>query len=109
MPDCEHGAVMCARKGSRAIGMRLRWSCRVCGLCSCSLHSSRIGAAGAAAIDAGLVVVPQLQGLIYVVCPVVCKGSWCEVARERGAMAFACAVLLCVRFVLVQPWRYQCR
>ncbi len=46
----------------------------VCGLCSCSRADTRIGDAGAAAIGAGLVHVPQLQELKYVVCPTVSTG-----------------------------------
>ncbi len=84
--------------------MRLRLCC-VCDFCWCSLRLNGIGDAGAAAIGAGLVHLPQLQTLEYVVCPALCAGSWCTLARERGAMTCACAVLLCVRFVLVQPWR----
>ena len=61
------------------------------------------GTAGAAAIGAGLVHLPQLQTLEYVMCPSVCAGPWCVLARERGAMPCDCAVLLCVRFVFVQP------
>jgi hypothetical protein len=105
VPDCVCGAVVCACKGTRANGMCLRLSCYVCGLCSCSLAYNGIGDAGAAAVAAGLVHLPQLQTLEYVVRPVVCAGSWCVLGRERGAMACACAVLLCVRFLLVQPWR----
>ncbi len=81
--------------------MRLRYC--VCGLCWCSLGDNDIGDAGAVAIGAVLAYLPQLQRLGYVVCPTVCAGSWRVLARERGAMACACAVLLCVRFVLVQP------
>jgi hypothetical protein len=64
-----------------------------------SLAFNRIGDAGAAAIGAGLVLLPQLQTLEYVVCPTVRAGSWRVLARERGAMTCACAVLLFVRFV----------
>jgi hypothetical protein len=61
-----------------------------------SLQWNRIGDAGAAAVGAVLVDVPQLQTLRYVVCPTVCAGSWCTLARERGAMACACAAVVCV-------------
>ncbi len=80
----------------------LRCRC-MCYLCSCSLSDNGMGAAGAAAIGAGLVHLPQLQSLKYVVCSAACAGPWHVLARERGAMACVCAVLLCVRFVLVQP------
>jgi hypothetical protein len=115
---CVVGAVMCVCTGSWCDGMCLRWSCRVCGLCLCSLASNRIGAPGAVAIGAGLAHVPQLQTLKYVVCPVVCAGPRCELAWERGAMA--CGVVVCaacaraaldttvlvtrVRRALVQAW-----
>jgi hypothetical protein len=71
--------------------MRLRLCCCVCGLCSGSLSINGIGDAGAAAVGAGLVHLPQLQHLKYVVCSAVCAGSWCVLARERGAMAYVCA------------------
>ncbi len=94
---------MCAHKGTRDNDMCLRLCCCVCGLFSCSLAYNDIGNAGAVAIGAFLVHLPQLQTLKYVVCPTVCAGPWCLLARERGAMPCACAVLLCVRFVFVQP------
>ncbi len=104
MPDCVSGVVVYACTGTWGHGMRLRCRC-VCGLCSCSLACNFIGDAGVAAIGAGLVHLPQLQTLEYVVRPVVCTGPQCVLARDRGAMACACAVLLCVWFVLVQPSR----
>ena len=57
----------------------------VCGLRSCSLEGILVGDAGAAAIGAGLVHLPQLQTLKWVVCPAVCAGLWCALVRERGA------------------------
>jgi hypothetical protein len=94
---------VCAHKGTRDHGMRLRVCCCVCGLCWCSLSDNGIGDAGVAVIGAFLVHLPQLQTLEYVVCPTVCAGPRCLLARERGAMPCACAVLLCVWCVFVQP------
>ncbi len=59
---------------------------RVCGICSCSLDVNNIGAAGAAAIGAALVHLPQLQTLGCVVCPAMCVRSWCALAREYWGM-----------------------
>jgi hypothetical protein len=71
--------------------MCLRCCCLVCALCLCSLRFNSIGAAGAAAIGAGLVYVPQLRTLMYVVWPAECARPWCVFARECGAMACVCA------------------
>ncbi len=49
----------------------------VCGLCLYSLGNNKIGCTGAAAVCAGLAHLPQLQILLYVVCPFVCAGQWC--------------------------------
>jgi hypothetical protein len=102
---------VCACTGSRGHGIRLRLCCCVSGLCSCSLYNNGIGDAGAAAIGAALFHLPQLQTLRYIVRPAVCTGPWCVLTRERGVMPCACAVLLCVRFVFVQPCVqfYRCR
>ena len=120
-PSCRHWSTLCARLCVRGRGVCSQgnagpWHapalcCCVCGLCSCSLSDNNIGDAGAAAIGAGLVHLPQLQTLKYVVRPVVCTGPrptvstgpWRVLAQERGAMVCACTVPLCVWFVFVQP------
>jgi hypothetical protein len=91
--------------------MRSRLCCCVCCLRSCSLGNNCIGAAGAAAIGAALVHLPQLLALEYVVCPAVRARSLCTFAPERGAMLVFTIVLLCVRPVFMQPWtqRHRCR
>jgi hypothetical protein len=90
-PGCVFGAVVLDCTGTRGDGMCMRWRCCVCGSCSCSLCYNRIGAAGAVAICAGLVHLPQLQTLEYVVCPAVCLGPWFLIAWGRGSMARVCA------------------
>jgi hypothetical protein len=89
--------------GTRGDGMRLR-SCRcACGLRLCSLQDSGVGAAGAAAIGAGLVHVPKLRTLKYAMCPAMNVGRVeCVHGRSGQSHAFA-AVFLCVRFVFAQP------
>jgi hypothetical protein len=87
VPGCVCWVVVCACLDMWVDGLCLRLSCCACGLCVCSLGRNSFGAAGAAAIAAGLVHLPQLQTLKYVVCPVVCAGPWCVLAWERGAMA----------------------
>ena len=86
MPSCVCWVAVCACTKAWGGGMCSSWRCCVCGLCLCSLGRNSIGAADAAAIAAGLVHVPQLQTLEYVVCPAVCLGLWCVLARERGPM-----------------------
>ncbi len=93
VPGCVYWVVVCARTEARVDGMCFRCRCCACGLCLCSLGKNCIGAAGAVAIAAGLVHVPQLQTLKYVVCLAVCAGPWYVLARERGAMACDCAVV----------------
>jgi hypothetical protein len=121
-PSCGHWSTLCVRlcvqghsvcsHGNAGLWHAPALCCCVRGLCWCSLGNSDIGDAGAVAIGAGLAHLPQLQTLGYVVCPTVCAWSWRVLARERRAMACACAVLLCVRFVFVQPiqqrywWRW---
>ncbi len=73
MPACVCGVVVYACTGTWGRGILLRCRC-VCGLLSCSLKHNVIGAAGAAAIGAGLVHLSQLQTLKYVVCPTVSTG-----------------------------------
>ncbi len=69
-------ALVCACMGTQGDGMCMRWRCCVCGSCSCSLYYNRIGDAGAAAIGAGLVHLPQLWTLRYVVGPaLVCVSA----------------------------------
>jgi len=103
--------VQIACAGTRGSDMLLSWCCCMCGLPSCSLECCGVSAAGAVAIGAALAHLPQLQTLEYVVCSAVCAGSWCTLQWARGALACACAVLLCVRFVPVQPSQqpYRCR
>ena len=68
----------------------------MCGLFLCSLGRNSIGAAGAAAIGAGMVHLSQLRALEYVLCPAVCAGPWCVFARVRVAMACASAgIVVC--------------
>ncbi len=90
MPACACGVVACAFAGSRVNCVCLPLCCCVCGVCSCSLGYNRIGDAGAAAIGAGLVYLPQLRTLEYVVCSAVCAEPLCALARERGVMASEC-------------------
>jgi hypothetical protein len=129
-PSCRHWSTLCARLCVRGRGVCLHgnagpWHapalcCCVCGLCSCSLFNNGIGDAGAAAIGAALVHLPQLQTLKYVVGPAMCACRRCARARERGAMACTCACAVCVvcvraalrttlsvtlvRRLSVQPW-----
>jgi hypothetical protein len=76
--------------------MRSRLLCCVCGMFSCSLGNNEIGDAGAAALAAALVHLPQLQTLEYVVCPSVRARSLCALAPERGAMLVFTIVCCCV-------------
>ncbi len=98
--------VVSARMGTRGDGMRLR-SCRcACDLCRCSLENSGIGAAGAAAIGAGLVHVPQLRTLTYAMCPamyLVCGlvVSACMGTRGNGMRSLSCrCACFCIRAAL---------
>jgi hypothetical protein len=71
----------------------------VSGLCSCSLGSNGIGDAGAAAIGAGLVHVPQLQRLEYVVSSAVSVALVCACTGTQGhgmCLRWCC---WCVRLV----------
>jgi hypothetical protein len=107
-PSCRHWSMLCARlcargrgvclQETRGHGLRVRWNCCVCGLCLCSLEYNGIGDAGAAAIGAGLVHVPQLQALVYVVCPAVCAGLRCVLASFLGATA--CELAVCTVCVI---------
>ncbi len=113
-PSCRHWSTLCARLCVRGRGVCLQGNagpchapalcCCVCGLCSCSLYNNGIGDAGAAALGAWLVHLPRLQtlkrctpGCVYGAVVFSCKG-----ARGHG-MRLRCAVLLCARFVFVQP------
>ncbi len=78
---------MFACRGVWGSGMRLRLCYCVYGLCLGSLYDNRIGTAGAAAIGAGLVHLPQLQTLEYVVCWAVSAGPRRALAPENWAMA----------------------
>ncbi len=93
-PSCRHWSTLCARLCARGRGVclrgdgvRVRWSSCERGLFWCSLANNRVGDVGAAAIGAGLVHLPQLQTLGYVVRPAVCARLGRVLAWKRGTMA----------------------
>jgi hypothetical protein len=82
------------------------WGCVVkLTMCSCSLQGNRISGSGATAICAGLVHLPQLQILAYVVSPGVQTGSWRGLARDEGQV-LGCAQCFAVRPAFSQPQKH---